>query len=73
MVDPDNDAFYSLIKALSDLAKGQKEVLEAINRLADRPGTIKTVIEIMVEEDPMREMEVMCMHTPHAESFTPLQ
>lgn len=38
MGDQDNAAFNSLIRALNDLAKGQKEMLAAINRLADKPG-----------------------------------
>ena len=38
MGDDDKTAFNSLISALNDLAKGQKEMLAAINRLADKPG-----------------------------------
>ena len=38
MEDDDKIAFNRLISALNDLAKGQKEVLSAINRLVDKPG-----------------------------------
>lgn len=38
MGDDDKTAFNSLISALNELAKGQKEMLAAINRLADKPG-----------------------------------
>ena len=32
--------FHSLVSALNDLAKGQKEVLHAINRLALKPNRV---------------------------------
>ena len=35
--EEDRLAFYSLVSALNDLAKGQKEVLHAINMLALKP------------------------------------
>ena len=35
--EEDRMAFHSLTSALNDLVKGQKEVLSAINRLADKP------------------------------------
>ena len=35
--DEDRMAFQSLVSALNDLAKGQKEVLHAINMLALKP------------------------------------
>jgi len=38
MGDDDKTTFNSLISALNDLAKGQKEILVAINMLADKPG-----------------------------------
>jgi hypothetical protein len=38
MGDDDKTTFNSLISALNDLAKGQKEMLAAINMLADKPG-----------------------------------
>ena len=38
MGDDEKTTFNSLISALNDLAKGQKEMLAAINRLADKPG-----------------------------------
>jgi len=34
----DKAAFNNLISALYDLARGQKEVLATINKLADKPG-----------------------------------
>jgi hypothetical protein len=45
MGDEDKAAFNSLISALNDLAKGQKEVLAAINRLADKPGESQNNLE----------------------------
>ena len=38
MGDDDKTILNSLISAFNDLAKGQKEMLAAINRLADKPG-----------------------------------
>ena len=34
----DRMAFHSLVSALNDLSKGQKEMLQLINRLVDKPG-----------------------------------
>jgi hypothetical protein len=49
MEDQDKAAFNNLISALSDLARGQKEVLAAINRLADKPGVSQNNLSNNVE------------------------
>ena len=39
--------FHSLISAMNDLAKGQKEVLSAINRLADKLGQVQHKLQVV--------------------------
>ena len=41
--EEDRMEFHSLVSALQDLAKGQKDVLNAINRLSTKPETGSTV------------------------------
>ena len=58
--EEDRMDFHSLISALNDLAKGQKEVLLAISRLAINQG--KTNINYRsrrVRRDPLATMEDM--------------
>ena len=36
--EDDRITYHSLVSALNDLAKGQKEMLQEINRFVDKPG-----------------------------------
>ena len=63
MGDKEEQAFNSLIGALNDLDKGQKEVLNAINMLPDKPGRIKTTNKSILVIGFLRVV-VGVMHIP---------
>ena len=46
MKDDDNIAFNSLISSLNDLDKSQNEVLNAINRLEEKPRKDQNKLQI---------------------------
>ena len=44
--EEDGMTFHSLVSALIDLSKGQKEMLQAMNRLVDKQGKDKNKLQV---------------------------